>query len=87
MYLQEYNAMAAIHAAIIPVIGINELVLHVEPVVHMDSLLLLLDCWMNWTAESKDHFLLKTSPLITVHASYVHLNTHTMNHDTNVTQH
>ena len=78
--------MAAMHAAIIPVIFIKELVFHVEPVVHMDSLLLLLDCWMNWTAESKEHFLLKTSPLITVHATYVRLNTHTMNQDTNVTQ-
>ena len=37
---------------------------------------------MNWTAESKDHFLLQTLPLHNVYATYVRLNTHTMNYDT-----
>jgi hypothetical protein len=45
-----------------------------------------LDCWMNWTAESKDHFLLQTSPLNNVYATCVRLNTHTMIDDTKVTQ-
>ena len=78
--------MAAIHAAIIPVISITALVLHVEPVLLVDPLLLLLDCWMNWTAESKDHFLLQTLPLHNVFATYARLNTHTMIDDNNVTQ-
>ena len=78
--------MAAIHEAITPIIFITALVLHVEPVVHVDPLLLLLDCWMNWTAESKNQFLLQTSPLHNVYATYVRLNTHTMNQDTKVTQ-
>ena len=78
--------MAAIHATIIPIFSITALVLHVEPVVHVDPLLLLLDCWMNWTAESKDHLLLQTLPLNNVYAPYVRLNTHTMNQDTKVTQ-
>ena len=78
--------MAAIHATIIPIVCIMVLVLHVEPVVHVDPLLLLLDCWMNWTAESKDHFLLQTLPLNNVYATYVRLNTHTMIDDNNVTQ-
>ena len=79
--------MAAIHATIIPIVCIMVIVLHVEPVVHVDPLLLLLDCWMNWTAESKNQFLLQTSPLHNVYATYVRLNTHTMNYDTKVTQH
>ena len=62
------------------------LVLHVEPVPHVDPLLLLLDCWMTWTAESKDRFLLQTLPLNNVYAPYVRLNTHTMNQDTKVTE-
>ena len=78
--------MAAIHATIIPIVCITARVLHVEPVVHVDPLLLLLDCWMNWTAESKDHFLLQTLPLNNVYATYVRLNTHTMIDDNNVTQ-
>ena len=78
--------MAAIYAAIIPVVCITVLVLHVEPVVHVDPLLLLLDCCMNWTAESKDHFLLQTLPLHNVYATDIRLNTHTMIDDNNVTQ-
>ena len=38
------------------------------------------------TAESKEYFLLQLLPLNNVYASYVRLNTHTMNQDTNVTQ-
>ena len=79
--------MTALNAAILPVNIIMALVLHVEPVVHVDPLLLLLDCWMNWTAESKDHILLQTLPLHNVFATYARLNTHTMNYDTKVTQH
>ena len=41
---------------------------------------------MNWTAESKEHLLLQTSPLHNEYATYVCLNTHTMNRDTNITQ-
>ena len=78
--------MAAVYTAITPIIFIMTHVLHVEPVVHVDPLLLLLDCCMNWTAESKDHFLLQTLPLNNVYATYVRLNTHTMIDDNNVTQ-
>ena len=77
--------MAAIYAAIIPVVSITALVLHFEHIVHVDPLFFL-DCWMNWTAESKDHFLLQTLPLNNVYAPYVRLNTHTMIDDNNVTQ-
>ena len=78
--------MAAIHATIIPIVCITVLVLHVEPVVHVYPLLLLLDCWMNWTAESKNQFLLQTSTFNNVYGTHVRLNTHTMIDDNNVTQ-